>query len=80
MDVAELLADEEIEARLGELEGWAREGDTITKTFDHGDFVGSVEFVRRLTDAGRRRWAITRTSRSRGARSRCRSRTTPPAA
>ena len=49
MDVAELLADEEIAARLGELEGWARDGDAITKTFDHGDFVGSVEFVRRLT-------------------------------
>ena len=47
--MADLLADEEIEAKLGELDGWAREGDTITKTFENGDFVGSVEFVRRLT-------------------------------
>ena len=47
--MAELLTDEEIESRLGELEGWKREGDAITKTFDEGDFVGSVEFVRRLT-------------------------------
>ena len=45
----ELLSAEEIETRLAELEGWAREGEAITKTFDEGDFVGSVEFVRRLT-------------------------------
>ena len=47
--MADLLNDEEIDRRLGELDGWAREGDLITKSFDHGDFVGSVEFVRRLT-------------------------------
>ena len=47
--MADLLSDEDIEARLGELDGWSREGDKITKKFDHGDFVGSVEFVRRLT-------------------------------
>ena len=47
--MADLLSDDEIEARLGELEGWTREGDVIAKTFDHDDFVGSVEFVRRLT-------------------------------
>jgi 4a-hydroxytetrahydrobiopterin dehydratase len=45
----ERLSEEEIETRLAELEGWAREGEAITKTFDEGDFVGSVEFVRRLT-------------------------------
>ena len=48
--MADLLSDEEIAARLGELDGWAREGDAITKTFDRGDFVGSVEFVRALVD------------------------------
>ena len=47
--MADLLNDEEIESRLGELGGWSRDGDKIVKTFDHGDFVGSVEFVRRLT-------------------------------
>jgi 4a-hydroxytetrahydrobiopterin dehydratase len=47
--MADLLDDAEIDEKLGALEGWAREGDAITKTFDHGDFVGSVEFVRRLT-------------------------------
>jgi 4a-hydroxytetrahydrobiopterin dehydratase len=48
--MAELLSDEEIEARLGKLEGWARDGAAITKKFDRGDFVGSVEFVRRIVE------------------------------
>jgi 4a-hydroxytetrahydrobiopterin dehydratase len=47
--MADLLDDDAIAAKLGELEGWSRQGDAIVKTFDHGDFVGSVEFVRRLT-------------------------------
>ena len=47
--MADLLDDEEIGARLADLDGWTRDGDVITKTYDHGDFVGSVEFVRRLT-------------------------------
>jgi 4a-hydroxytetrahydrobiopterin dehydratase len=47
--MADLLTDEEIASRLAQLEGWTRDGDAITKSFDHGDFVGSVEFVRRLT-------------------------------
>ena len=40
-----LLSDEEIESRLGELDGWSREGDAIARPFDRGDFVGSVRFV-----------------------------------
>jgi 4a-hydroxytetrahydrobiopterin dehydratase len=40
-----LLSDQEIEDRLGGMDGWSREGDTITKTFSNGDFVGSVKFV-----------------------------------
>ena len=47
--MADLLPDDAIEAKLAALDGWKREGDAITKPFDHGDFVGSVEFVRRLT-------------------------------
>jgi 4a-hydroxytetrahydrobiopterin dehydratase len=39
------LSEEEIGARLGELEGWEREGETITKSFDRADFTGSVKFV-----------------------------------
>jgi 4a-hydroxytetrahydrobiopterin dehydratase len=47
--MADLLSDEEIGERLAGLEGWTRDGDSITKKFDNEDFVGSVEFVRRLT-------------------------------
>jgi 4a-hydroxytetrahydrobiopterin dehydratase len=39
------LSDEEIEERLGELDGWERSGDAISRSFDKGDFKGSVEFV-----------------------------------
>ena len=45
-----LLEDEQIEARLGELAGWRREGEAITKSFERGDFVGSVEFVGSLVE------------------------------
>ena len=45
-----LLSDEEIDERLGGLDGWRREGDAITRSFDRGDFVGSVEFVRSLVE------------------------------
>ena len=45
-----LLSDEEIESRLGELQGWRREGDAIVKTFDRGDFAGSVRFVDALAE------------------------------
>ena len=47
-DAAELLGDEDIESRLGEREGWSRDGNTITKTYDRNDFVGAVEFVRQI--------------------------------
>jgi 4a-hydroxytetrahydrobiopterin dehydratase len=40
-----LLSDAEIEARLSEHPGWERRGDAIAKTFERGDFVGSVRFV-----------------------------------
>jgi 4a-hydroxytetrahydrobiopterin dehydratase len=45
-----LLSDQEIEERLGGMEGWSRESDTITKTFSNGDFVGSVKFVDSLVE------------------------------
>jgi 4a-hydroxytetrahydrobiopterin dehydratase len=43
------LNDEEIEQRLGELDGWERDGDAIARTFELDDFKGSVDFVNRLT-------------------------------
>ena len=42
------LDDNEIERRLGELDGWERAGDAIRKEFERGDFVGSVEFVKAI--------------------------------
>ena len=45
-----LLSDSEIKERLGGLDGWSREGDAITKTFENGDFVGSVRFVDSLIE------------------------------
>lgn len=40
-----LLNDDEIEAKLAELDNWERRDNAITKAFDRGDFVGSVRFV-----------------------------------
>jgi len=45
-----LLEDNEIAERLERLEGWEREGDAITRSFDRGDFVGSVEFVKAIVE------------------------------
>jgi 4a-hydroxytetrahydrobiopterin dehydratase len=43
-----LLSDEEIEERVGALEGWARDGDAVTKDFKRDKFTGSVEFVNQI--------------------------------
>ncbi|HET8975750.1 MAG TPA: 4a-hydroxytetrahydrobiopterin dehydratase [Solirubrobacterales bacterium] len=45
------LSDEQVGERLSGLEGWERDGDAITKTFDRGDFVGSVRFVDAMVPA-----------------------------
>jgi 4a-hydroxytetrahydrobiopterin dehydratase len=44
-----LLSDQEVEARLAELDGWQRDGDSIKRQFQFKDFVGSVDFVNRIT-------------------------------
>jgi 4a-hydroxytetrahydrobiopterin dehydratase len=46
----ETLSNEEIATRLAELDGWEQRDGAITKAFDRGDFVGSVEFVKALVD------------------------------
>jgi 4a-hydroxytetrahydrobiopterin dehydratase len=43
-----LLGDAEIEEKLAGLSGWQRTGDAIEKSFECGDFVGSVRFVESL--------------------------------
>jgi 4a-hydroxytetrahydrobiopterin dehydratase len=45
-----LLGSNEIEAMLADLDGWERQGDAIVKSFERGDFVGSVRFVDSLVD------------------------------
>jgi len=45
-----LLEDSEITERLEGLDGWEREGDAITRSFDRGDFLGSVEFVKSIVE------------------------------
>ena len=44
-----VLSDDEIQERLGGVEGWERDGDSLRKEFDRGDFKGSVDFVNRIT-------------------------------
>lgn len=44
------LEDSEIEARLSEHPGWERDGGAIRKSFQRGDFVGSVNFVNSLVE------------------------------
>ncbi|HKP90709.1 MAG TPA: 4a-hydroxytetrahydrobiopterin dehydratase [Thermoleophilaceae bacterium] len=46
-----VLSDDEIQERLGGAEGWERDGDSLRKAFDRGDFKGSVDFVNRITPA-----------------------------
>ena len=43
-----LLDDEEIEERLGVLDGWTRDGEAIAKDFKRDEFTGSVEFVNQI--------------------------------
>jgi 4a-hydroxytetrahydrobiopterin dehydratase len=45
-----LLGSNEIKAKLADLEGWERRGDAIVKSFERGDFVGSVRFVDSLVE------------------------------
>jgi 4a-hydroxytetrahydrobiopterin dehydratase len=45
-----VLGEEQIEAALADLGGgWAHEGKAIVKEFELKDFVGSVDFVNRIT-------------------------------
>jgi 4a-hydroxytetrahydrobiopterin dehydratase len=44
-----LLSNEQIDEKLGGLDGWERSGDAIRKQFKLDDFKGSVDFVNRLT-------------------------------
>jgi len=43
--MAAKLSDSELEARLEDLVGWAREGDLIRKQFKLASFPGAIAFV-----------------------------------
>jgi 4a-hydroxytetrahydrobiopterin dehydratase len=43
-----LLSESEIGSKLSGLPGWELSGQAITRKFERGDFVGSVEFVSSL--------------------------------
>ena len=45
-----LLSDEEIKEHLKELPGWQHRGESIVKSFDRGDFVGSIKFIDSLVE------------------------------
>ena len=45
-----LLNDDDIKERLKELDGWRQRGEYIVKSFDRGDFVGSVKFIDLLVE------------------------------
>ena len=42
------LSDLEIQRALGRLSGWARRGDTLTKTFSFNRFADGIAFINRI--------------------------------
>ncbi len=46
-----LLPHEQVHARLASLEGWHLIGNAIERTFDCGDFDGSIRFVNAVAAA-----------------------------
>ncbi len=45
-----LLSEREIESRLAGLAGWRHGAGSISKSFECGDFVGSVKFLDSLVE------------------------------
>jgi 4a-hydroxytetrahydrobiopterin dehydratase len=43
------MSDDEIKDQLQNLGGWEREGDALRREFEFANFVGSVDFVNRIT-------------------------------
>lgn len=46
--MAELLSDIAIQRELGNLTGWSRRGDALTRTYQFRNFVDAMEFVNRV--------------------------------
>ncbi len=49
--MTERLDDATIEAAMLDLEAWAREGETISRSFDCANFDGSIAFVNAVARA-----------------------------
>jgi 4a-hydroxytetrahydrobiopterin dehydratase len=49
------LNQEQIEAALGELDGWGFQDDALVRTFRFPDFVHAVDFVERLAEVAEER-------------------------
>jgi len=49
--MAERLSDISIQRELGNLPGWSRRGDVITKTFQFRDFLTGIDFVAEVAKA-----------------------------
>src|SRR5450830_1277405 len=49
--MAERLSDISIQRELGNLPGWSRRGDVITKTFQFRDFLTGISFVSAVAKA-----------------------------
>jgi 4a-hydroxytetrahydrobiopterin dehydratase len=47
----ERLSDISIQRELGNLPGWTRRGDVITKTFQFRDFLTGIDFVAEVAKA-----------------------------
>ena len=43
------MSDEQVKEELSRLGGWERERDALVREFEFANFVGSVDFVNRLT-------------------------------
>jgi 4a-hydroxytetrahydrobiopterin dehydratase len=43
--MSDLLPEAELARRVAALPGWTRAGDALQRTFDRGDFAGSLRFV-----------------------------------
>lgn len=52
--MAELLSDIAIQRELGNLSGWSRRGESLTRTYQFRNFASAMEFVNRVADAAER--------------------------
>jgi 4a-hydroxytetrahydrobiopterin dehydratase len=52
--MATLLSDEQIDAQLGGLQNWRREGSSIVRDLEVENFVAAVNFVERVAEVAER--------------------------